>query len=85
MKLTEDQGAHITLDITRDELTVLAGGLLTALDLLTRADAAEDLRLHLEAEFHGRVGVSRASATALLTELVGIIQAGEDAAQAPLA
>ena len=85
MKLTEDQGAHITLDITRDELTVLAGGLLTALDLLTRANAAEDLRLHLEAEFHGRVGVSRASATALLTELVGIIQAGEDAAQAPLA
>ena len=85
MKLTEDQGAHVTLDITRDELTVLAGGLLTALDLLTRADADEDLRLHLEAEFHGRVGVSRASATALLTELVGIIQAGEDAAQAPLA
>ena len=83
MKLTDDRGAHITLDISRDELTVLAGGLLTALDLLTRADAAEDLRLHLEAEFHGRVGVGRASATALLTEVVGIIQAGES--QAPRA
>ena len=85
MKLTDDRGAHVTLDLSRDELTVLAGGLLTALDLLTRADAAEDLRLHLEAEFHGRVGVSRASAAALLTELVGIVQAGEEQGQAPLA
>ena len=82
MKLTDDRGETVTLDLSRDELTVLAGGLLTALDLLSRADPEEDLRLHLEAEFHGRVGVSRASATALLTELVGIIQAGEESARA---
>lgn len=82
MKLQEDRGAQVTLDLSRDELTVLAGGLLTALDLLSRPDPAEDLRLHLEAEFHGRVGVSRASATALVTQLVGIIQAGEESARA---
>ena len=82
MQLRDDRGAQITLDLSRDELTVLAGGLLTALDLLSHADPEEDLRLHLEAEFHGRVGVSRASATALLTELVGIIQAAEVSARA---
>lgn len=82
MKLRDDRGTQVTLDLSRDELTVLAGGLLTALDLLSRADPEEDLRLHLEAEFHGRVGVSRASATALLTELVGIVQVGEASARA---
>lgn len=56
MKLTDDRGETVTLDISRDELTVLAGGLLTALDLLSRADAAEDLRLHLEAEFQVQIG-----------------------------
>lgn len=82
MQVRDDRGAQVTLDLSRDELTVLAGGLLTALDLLSRPDPEEDLRLHLEAEFHGRVGVSRASATALLTQLVGIIQAGEESARA---
>ena len=33
MKLTDDRGETVTLDLSRDELTVLAGGLLTALDL----------------------------------------------------
>lgn len=78
MKVLEDGGEILTLQLSRDELSVLSAGLLSTLDLLTHPDAERDLQLDLEREFRNRVGLSRQAAYTLIQQVVGVLRGGPE-------